>query len=289
MAEGALEKMGVRPGYPAEYQMVLRAGDGGDEQKVDLNPFIGNGLKIEFGGLITCCHCAQETRKSYGEGYCYPCFRSLARCDLCVVSPARCHYQQGTCREPAWGEAFCMQPHVVYLANASGAKVGITRPGQERTRWLDQGAVQGLVVAVAASRHLAGVLEAALARHVGDRTDWRAMVRAAPAPIDLRQLRDRLRSAVAVPEGVQWCERQVHDLEYPVRRYPHLLARLRLQRGHPVAGRLIGIKAQYLLFEHGVFNVRQHRSYHVRVSSFATGETSGGRSVPAREQLDLFG
>ncbi len=119
-------------------------------------------------------HCGASTRKSYGDGYCYPCFKTLARCDLCVVSPDRCHYAAGTCREPAWGEAFCMQPHVVYLANSAGAKVGITKPENLPGRWLDQGATQAVVIMRTHSRHQAGCVEAALARHVSDRTDWRA-------------------------------------------------------------------------------------------------------------------
>jgi hypothetical protein len=291
MIEGALEKMSVRAGKPARYRMVLRSGAGHGDRFLDLNCLLGSGLRVEFNGRITCCHCQQQTHKSFGEGYCYPCFRRLARCDLCVLSPVRCHYQQGTCREPDWGEAFCMQPHLVYLANASGAKVGITRRDQEQVRWLDQGAVQGLVVAAADSRHLAGVLEAELARHVSDRTDWRAMLRSEPVAIDLPRLRDRLRGRVAAPRGVQWRDLPVLDLAYPVLRFPQRLIRLRLQRGHAVAGRLIGIKGQYLLFEQGVFNVRQHRSYHVRVSTFALAadEPLDGKSETGGDQMDLFG
>jgi hypothetical protein len=290
MVDGGLEKMRVHPGDPAGYCLVLRAPAPEEDRVVDLNSFINKGLRIEFNGRITCCHCALETRKSYGEGYCYGCFRRLARCDLCVVSPARCHFAQGTCREPAWGEAFCMQPHLVYLANASGAKVGITRLGQEQTRWLDQGAVQALLIASAGSRHLAGVLEAALARHVSDRTDWRAMVGGEPPAVDLPALRDRLRDLVTAPPGVRWLEADVQRLRYPVLRYPDQPARLRLQRDEPIAGRLIGIKGQYLLFEHGVFNVRQHRSCHVRVSPY---ELPPGAAPPLAaagpNQLDLFG
>ena len=136
--QGPLEKLaatrGVRGG-PARYELVV--GDG----RLALNPCVGAGLEIEFLGRISCRHCAAPTRRSYAQGYCYRCFKTLARCDLCVVSPDRCHYHEGTCREPAWGEAFCMSPHLVYLANSSGAKGGITRAGQEVGRWLEQGAV----------------------------------------------------------------------------------------------------------------------------------------------------
>lgn len=308
MPEGVLEKLSVRPGMPAEYRMVLRSvqDEGAEaEHSVDINALLGKQLRIEFDGHISCCHCARETRKSYGEGYCYRCFRTLARCDLCVLSPARCHYQQGTCREPAWGESFCMQPHVVYLANASGPKVGITRRDQQRTRWLDQGAVQGMLVAAAASRHLAGVLEATLARHVSDRTDWRAMVQAHAPAVDLPGLRDRLRGLVpGLPAGVEWLDAPLETLEFPILRYPREPRRLRLQPGEAVTGRLVGAKGQYLLFDHGVFSVRQHRAHHVRVTwcdadaaevndadNDADGASSnqpGALNRQRRDQMELF-
>ena len=100
---------------------------GGD--LVPLNPLIGEGLRIDYSGEIRCIHCDRKTSKSFNQGYCYPCFTRLAQCDSCIVSPEKCHYHAGTCREPEWGESFCMQPHLVYLAKSTGPKVGITRRG----------------------------------------------------------------------------------------------------------------------------------------------------------------
>ena len=81
-------------------------------------------LKLFFvTGRIHCVECGRATKKSFNQGHCFPCFRSLASCDRCITSPELCHYDAGTCREPEWGEAHCMQPHVVYLANSSGLKV----------------------------------------------------------------------------------------------------------------------------------------------------------------------
>ena len=62
--------------------------------------------------------------------------KKLARCDLCILRPELCHYHKGTCREPSWGENNCLSPHIVYLANTSGVKVGITRETQIPTRWM---------------------------------------------------------------------------------------------------------------------------------------------------------
>ena len=136
LARGALSKMAAQLDAPVQYSFRL-----GDEL-LPVNPLIGKSLRLEFLGAIHCTHCGRKTKSSYSQGYCYPCMQKLAQCDICIMSPERCHYEAGTCREPSWGEQFCMTDHIVYLANSSGIKVGITRATQIPTRWIDQGAVQ---------------------------------------------------------------------------------------------------------------------------------------------------
>ena len=140
-----------------------------DDLKVAVKP--GQGWTLRWCGGARCRQCRVEITSQ--REYCYHCFTSLARCDLCVMSPDRCHHHEGTCREPEWGDAFCMRPHTVYLALSSVPKVGITRQGRERRRWADQGAYRALPLMQVPSRRLAGVLERACARWVTDRTDWR--------------------------------------------------------------------------------------------------------------------
>ena len=172
-AAGRLDGLEAYLGAGDEVEHRLWVGDAA----VELAGHRGEGVSIEFSGRITCRNCGADTLRSYGEGHCYPCFKRLARCDLCVVSPDRCHYHYGTCREPEWGTRFCMHPHFVYLANSAGLKVGITRDGHLPGRWIEQGATQGLVVMRARTRHQAGCIEAALRRYVADRTDTRALLR----------------------------------------------------------------------------------------------------------------
>ena len=118
--------------------------------------------------------------------------QKLAQCDICIVRPEKCHYHEGTCREPDWADDHCMQPHIVYLANSSGVKVGITRHTQIPTRWIDQGASQALQIFRVPHRYLSGLVEVALKEHVSDRTDWRRMLKGSPKPVDLEQRRDEL-------------------------------------------------------------------------------------------------
>ena len=146
LARGALRKMATELDQPVTYTMVL------GDTRVPLNALLGQSIALEFLGQINCIHCDRVTSKSFNQGYCYPCFRRLAQCDSCIMSPEKCHYEQGTCREPDWGLANCMIDHIVYLANTSGLKVGITRHSQVPTRWMDQGATQALPIFRVASR-----------------------------------------------------------------------------------------------------------------------------------------
>mgnify|MGYP001821533024 CR=1 FL=1 len=267
---------------PASYRLAFK-----DGRIVELNDRIGAGVQIQFNGVVGCRHCGAQSHKSFGGGYCYECFSTLARCDLCVVSPDRCHYALGTCREPDWGESFCMQPHKVYLANSSGIKVGITRSGREQGRWLDQGAIQGLAVLEADTRRAAGLAEAAIARLLPDRTDWRKMLRADVPLLDLPGIwENTLGRLAALPEGVSAvtpvAETDVVRMHYPLTATAPPAQNLRLDDG-PAVGNLKGMKGQYLLLADAAFNVRAHAGYLVEV---AIGEPLPESS--AGEQLGLF-
>lgn len=290
---GVLAGLSVEPGDGAGDASVDAAGrtiaryalcfDGG--QVLPLDGLVGAGIGFTFDGVVVCRNCGAESRRSFGGGYCYDCFRTLARCDLCVVSPDRCHYALGTCREPAWGEAFCMQPHRVYLANSSGIKVGITRAGREIGRWLDQGAIQGLVILEADSRRSAGLVEVTIARQLPDRTDWRKMLRADVPELDLEGERDRIRAAgLELPEGVRWAEGgNVTRLSYPLPRSEPPAATLKLTDGD-IRGNLLGMKGQYLVLSSGAFNVRQHAGYRINFSVGAPHADDPDRAG----QLGLF-
>jgi len=294
MLEGAIDGLALTDTpfpEPIECALVLTAPD--TTERLPLNDALGTGLRIEFLGRISCVHCGGDTRRSYGGGYCYTCFTTLARCDLCVVSPDRCHYHLGTCREPEWADGFCMQPHIVYLANTSGIKVGITRLGRETGRWLDQGAVQALPILAAPTRRLAGLAEVRLALSTADRTDWQRLVRGEPEPADLAREAARLRREVsdggpnALPSGLEWLDgERSRQFAYPVRAYPEQIVQLSAGgRGAgegEIRGRLLGVKGQYLLLSNGVFNVRRHAGYHVRV------ELADAFAAEAGEQFPLF-
>ncbi|MBT5719120.1 MAG: DUF2797 domain-containing protein [Gammaproteobacteria bacterium] len=268
VAQGTLRKMSSQLRSPVEYQ--LRLGDA----EVPLNPLLEKKISLHFSGQINCVKCARKTSKSFNQGYCYPCFQRLAECDSCIIHPERCHFDQGTCREPAWGERFCMQDHIVYLANSSGLKVGITRGTQVPTRWVDQGATQALAIIRVRTRLQSGAVEVMFKQHVADKTNWRDMLKGEATTLDmhakaaeliskcesdLKELEDKFGFfAISVLNGVDTV-----NIEYPVVTYPEKVTSLNFDKTPIVEGALLGIKGQYLILDTGVINMRRFSGYEV--------------------------
>ena len=266
LAKGGARKMVVRLEEPVSYSLPL-----GDEQ-YPLNPLLGQTVHLRYEGVINCIHCNRKTNKSFSQGYCYPCFKRLAQCDSCIVSPEKCHFAAGTCREPEWGEQHCMIDHVVYLANTSGLKVGITRGSQVPTRWIDQGATQARPIFRVATRLQSGLVESLFKDHVADKTNWQAMLKGVPEPRDLEEARLELMSAGA--DGIDALQRdhgptaiteltdQVDtQITFPVLEYPEKVKSFNLDKTPLVGGTLLGIKGQYLIFDTGVINIRKYGGY----------------------------
>ncbi len=270
--QGYVEKMRTQLDHPVQYTLPL------SEQMLGLNPFIGRVITLRFTGKIRCVHCHRAIKKSFNQGYCYPCFTTLAQCDLCIMKPETCHYAAGTCREPEWAERFCFQPHIVYLAHSSGVKVGITRQSQLPTRWIDQGATQALPIFKVQSRHLSGLLEVAFAQHVSDKTNWQQMLKNNTQPCDLPAKRDELMRLCAsdIADYRQrfgehaldfLADEALVNIAFPVESYPVKIKSFNLDKQAEVSGVLCGIKGQYLLLDTGVINIRKFSGYELEFSS----------------------
>ncbi len=264
---GNLQKMIVTHESPVKYELPI------GDRKVELNKYLGEKITLIHSGDIHCIACGRKTSKSFSQGYCFPCMRSLARCDSCIIKPEQCHFDEGTCREPDWAEANCLQPHFVYLANSSGAKVGITRGSQIPTRWIDQGAVAALPILKVSQRLIAGLAEVAIKQNVSDRTDWRRMLKGTPDPIELADLRESLLEASADSiselkkrfgeDSINTIDEETVTIEYPVDRYPTKVSSFNFDKTPEVSGILQGIKGQYLVFDGGVINIRKFGGYYI--------------------------
>lgn len=263
-AFGILSKMKSGHNDPISYQISLSG------VPVEINQLIGKSVLLKYSGNIFCVNCGKKTKKSYSQGYCFPCTTKLAECDLCILKPETCHYSKGTCREPQWGLENCFKTHVIYLANSSGLKVGITRGTQVPTRWIDQGATAALPLMEVNDRFTSGQVEMLFKTKIADKTDWRKMLKGAPEEINLLEWRDKLLSELA-PELAKFeyklLEPQVLNFKYPVEKYLEKISSFNLDKTPEINSKLLGIKGQYLIFEEGVLNVRSHTGYEVTIEA----------------------
>lgn len=277
-AIGAVEKLTAQldKNNIVQYQLPLAAIDhAGEQQSIALNPLIGEKLTLVFHGKIACKNCGKTTKKSYSQGFCYPCMAKLAQCDMCIMKPETCHHHLGTCREPGWGEQHCMVDHYVYLSNTSALKVGITRHTQLPTRWIDQGATQALPIFKVSTRLQSGLVETALAELVSDKTNWRAMLKGSNEAIDLKAQAQILIPKIAQrladiklkygDDAVQMLNEDVVNIEFPVSQYLTKISSFNFDKTPIVSGILLGIKGQYMIFEQGVINMRKFSSYQISV------------------------
>ena len=249
-----------------EYKFVL------DRSQIERQFQLGQEIELEATGNIYCVSCGSKTPKSYSQGHCFKCMKTKASCDMCIMKPETCHYHLGTCREESFAREVCFQPHIVYLANSSALKVGITRLGQMPTRWLDQGATQALPIMKVGSRRLSGQLEVMFGTQVADKTDWRKLLKGEAEPLNLIEARDELLNefgshiemirdefsmSLDFNENVEILEHELpREFIYPVDIYPEKIKSHNLDKTPVIRGKLQGIKGQYLIMDTGVINIR---------------------------------
>jgi len=260
IAEGNILKMKSELKSPVEYALPI----GSD--LIPLNQFIGKKITFEFKGQINCIDSGVLIKKSYNQGYSYKSFIKLAACDMCIVKPELCHYDNGTCRQPEWGESHCLQPHIVYLSNTSNLKVGITRKTQVPTRWIDQGAVAALPILEVKDRLTSGLIEVEIRKNLADKTNWRNMLKGVNEEVDLYQERENIFDEFGElldSFEAEDVESDIINIEYPVLQYPEKVKSLSFDKLPLIEGTLQGIKGQYLIFDTGCVNIRKHQGYYL--------------------------
>jgi hypothetical protein len=256
-----LEKMSTFHEAPVRYELKQ------DQGSLNLNQCLDKLIKIEFLGPIICVGCSKKTKKSFNQGYCYSCFIKLAACDLCIMQPEKCHFAQGTCREPEWGESHCNVPHIVYLAYSSGLKVGITRKSQVPTRFMDQGATKALPILEVKSRYHSGLIEDSLKKFIPDRTQWQKMLKGEEEEINLvaakNELLPKISDLIKTLDAVILPDDRLLNFQYPVLQYPKKVTSFNLDKEPLAQGKLMGIKGQYLILDTGVINLRKYTGYQI--------------------------
>jgi hypothetical protein len=245
------------------------------QDSIFLNEMIGKSLELQYTGTINCIHCGRLTKKSFQQGYCFPCFNRLNECGNCMIFPEHCLHGTDGCDPKDWVHEHCMTPHIVYLANSSELKVGITRETQIPTRWIDQGAIQALPIFHTTNRFLAGQIEVILKNYVKDKTNWREMLQGRQTNINLLDQRDALLKKAKTPlkkflnkhkdEITEVNATHSFDIIYPVTIFPKKIKTYNLDKTPQLKDCLLGIKGQYLIFENAVINVRKYSGYELKV------------------------
>ncbi len=264
---GILRKMRVKwkgPDKEVQYFLPLTTGE------ILMNDLLGKKITLTYQHEKHCIHCGRLIKKTYAQGYCYPCFIKLPETDVCIIHPEKCQAHLGISRDMEWSKDHCLQEHFVYLAVTSGLKVGVTRATQIPTRWIDQGAVRAVRIATTPNRYLAGMIEVFLKNHLADKTNWRNMLTPDQhEAIDLLAEKERLRPLLEnnFQDHFLFEDPQITRIRYPVFSYPEKIRSVSLDKQDMIEATLTGIKGQYLLFDTGeAINIRKYGGYVVTIS-----------------------
>lgn len=256
--EGVLRKMQTEIGSPIQYYLVF------ESDFLNLNQVLNKEVSIDFI-KHQCLNCGND-RPIFRQGFCKSCFFEIPSAGDWIMRPelSTAHLDKED-RDLVYEKRVQLQPHIVYLANSSNVKVGVTRKTQVPTRWIDQGAHEAIEIVEVPNRYLAGITEVALKDHVGDKTNWRKMLTNNVDDEDLVEWRAKLKQYI--PEEAQQYFLQNNSetqMQFPVLQYPEKVKSLNLDKTPNYKGILKGIKGQYLIFEDNiVFNVRSNEGYYV--------------------------
>lgn len=256
--QGVLKKMQTEIGTPIQYYLVF------ESDFLNLNQVLDKKLSIN---LIRhqCLNCSND-RPIFRQGYCKSCFFESPSVGDWIMRPelSTAHLDKED-RNLEYEKRVQLQPHIVYLANSSNVKVGVTRKTQVPTRWIDQGAHEAVAILEAPNRYLAGITEVALKNHVADKTNWRKMLTNTNTDENLLVWRDQLQQYIPEEASNYFIggDTETH-LHFPVLHYPEKVKSLNLDKSPYYTGVLKGIKGQYLIFEDNtVFNVRSNEGCYV--------------------------
>jgi hypothetical protein len=242
-----------------------------DDEFLPISEYIGRDMSIEFTGRLQCIDCKKIVKKFYAPGLCYVCMMSSALNSPCIINPELCEAHLGKGKVPEWEEKHHNQPHIVYLANSGGLKVGVTRVDQIPNRWIDQGADEAIILALTPYRQLAGEIEVALKNVLSDKTNWRAMLKnIKDTSIDLSAEKTKYSEwLVGYQNDFEHYiaeDDTVYQLNYPTTVLTNSIQSVKLDKLPKLEGVLTGIKGQYLIFdEKSVLNIRSHAGYEVQI------------------------
>ena len=258
--QGVLKKMKTENGDEIQYYLDINT------DFINMNQLLNKEISISFI-KYECLNCHLE-KEIYRQGFCKSCFFDIPNAADWIMRPELSQAHLGIeDRDLAYEKSVQLKPHIVYLANSSNVKVGVTRKGQVPTRWIDQGAHEAIEIVEVPNRYLAGITEVALKEHVGDKTNWRKMLKNDIEDENLVEWREKLKQYIPDEAKEYFIENNSEtNLNFPVYKYPVKPKSLNLIKTPKFTGKLVGIKGQYLIFDdETVFNVRSNEGLVVSI------------------------
>ena len=257
--QGVLTKMETEFSHPIQYYLIL------ENDFLNMNQLLGKTITLQFV-KYQCLKCGLD-KPIYRQGFCKADFFDIPQAGDWIMRPELSTAHLGKeDRDLEYEKKVQLQPHIVYLANSSNVKVGVTRKSQVPTRWIDQGAHEAIEIVEVPNRYLAGITEVALKDHVADKTNWRKMLKNDVEDENLVEWRERLKSYI--PEEAQEyyiASNTETNIDFPVLNYPEKPKSLNIEKQQTYTGKLVGIKGQYLIFEDDtVFNIRSNEGLVVK-------------------------
>ena len=136
---GVLTKMQTEFKDPIQYYLVF------ENDFIHINQIIGQTIDIKHVGF-QCLSCGLN-KQIYRQGFCRDCFFDKPVAGDWIMRPelSTAHLDKED-RDLEYEKKVQLQPHIVYLANSSNVKVGVTRKTQVPTRWIDQGTHEALEI-----------------------------------------------------------------------------------------------------------------------------------------------
>ncbi len=249
--QGVLKKMATENLDTVAYYLDMKS------DFLNMNQLLGKQIELSFV-TYECLNCHLE-KQIYRQGFCKKCFFETPNAGDWIMRPELSKAHLGIeDRDLEYEKSVQLQPHIVYLANSSNVKVGVTRKQQVPTRWIDQGAHEAIEIAEVPNRYLAGITEVALKEHVADKTNWRKMLKNDIEDESLISWKEKLKKYIPEEAQQYFIENNKETLiNFPVNKYSEKPKSLNIVKEESYTGNLVGVKGQYFIFEDNtVFHIR---------------------------------
>ena len=79
--------------HPVKYQIPI------DNDRVPISEYLDKIIEITFLDEIHCIECNREIKKTFAQGYCYPCFIQSPQTSECILRPELCKAHEGESRD----------------------------------------------------------------------------------------------------------------------------------------------------------------------------------------------